>query len=257
MKRANAPSDAAGHRRALVKLLQECSYRHERHRVFSDFVEMAALATANAVDWVQRDRREAQYMATISRYSAAEAQLFPRMLAHLVEALSHDAHDALGQVFGELELGNAARGQFFTPFEICRLMAEVTIDEGEIRRRIDEQGYVTLQEPSCGSGAQVMAFALALQARGFDYQRHLHVTAIDVDPRAAHMAYLQLSLLHVPAQVIVGNTLTLECRDVFYTPAHIFGGWTRRLRTPRAIEAAVAPVPQVPGQLPLFSAEAA
>ncbi|GBQ21633.1 hypothetical protein AA12717_0951 [Gluconacetobacter sacchari DSM 12717] len=52
----------------------------------------------------------------------------------------------------------------------------------------------------------------------------MHVTAIDVDPRAAHMAFVQFSLLHIPATVIVGNSLTLETREYWFTPAHILGG---------------------------------
>jgi hypothetical protein len=47
---------------------------------------------------------------------------------------------------------------------------------------------------------------------------------------AAHMAYVQLSLLGIPGIVVVGDTLRMESRAVWYTPAHIVGGWSRRLR---------------------------
>jgi hypothetical protein len=39
------------------------------------------------------------------------------------------------------------------------------------------------------------------------------------------MTYIQLTLLHVPAVVILGNTLALEEREHWYTPAHFIGGW--------------------------------
>ena len=55
-----------------------------------------------------------------------------------------------------------------------------------------------------------------MQDAEINYQQHLHVTAVDVDSRAAHMAYVQLALLNVPAVVIVGNTLTLEEREHGY-----------------------------------------
>jgi hypothetical protein len=42
--------------------------------------------------------------------------------------------------------------------------------------------------------------------------------------RAVHMAYIQLSLLHVPAVVVHGNTLSLEEWGYWYTPAHILDG---------------------------------
>src|SRR5579863_8704513 len=50
------------------------------------------------------------------------------------------------------------------------------------------------------------------------YQKHLHVTAVDVDPKCVHMTYLQLSLLHVPAIVVHGNSLSLEEFGHWYTP---------------------------------------
>jgi hypothetical protein len=51
-----------------------------------------------------------------------------------------------------------------------------------------------------------------------------------VDRMAALMCYIQLSLWNVPAEVIVGNTLSLEIREVWYTPAHHMGLWKYRLR---------------------------
>ncbi|MFQ3896582.1 hypothetical protein [Sphingobium sp. R-7] len=75
----------------------------------------------------------------------------------------------------------------------------------------------------------VIALAQTMRDIGHNYQRHLHVTAIDIDPRAIHMAYVQLSLLHIPAHLIVGNALSGEIQDHWFTPAHILGGWTARL----------------------------
>lgn len=57
----------------------------------------------------------------------------------------------------------------------------------------------------------------------------MHVTAIDIDPVAAQMAYIQLSLLHIPAVIIQGNTLSMELRDQWVTPAHVLGNWGQRL----------------------------
>ncbi|MFX5268103.1 hypothetical protein ABTD02_18645, partial [Acinetobacter baumannii] len=43
------------------------------------------------------------------------------------------------------------------------------------------------------------------------------------------MGYIQFSLLHIPAHVIVGNSLSNEVREHWFTPAHILGGWGARL----------------------------
>ena len=48
--------------------------------------------------------------------------------------------------------------------------------------------------------------------RNYRYQQHFHVTAVDLDSKCVHMAYLQVSLLHVPAVLILGNSLSLEER---------------------------------------------
>ena len=62
---------------------------------------------------------------------------------------------------------------------------------------------------------------------------HLHVTCTDVDLRCVHMTYLQASLLHIPAIVQHGNSLSSEVWSRWYTPAHILGGWAHRLQQHR------------------------
>nr|WP_298165256.1 N-6 DNA methylase [uncultured Pseudomonas sp.] len=219
------------HRKNIVKLLQAASRRRHLWEVFGDFVELAALAVANSIDLTQFDEREQRYLAIIKRYEPDEQQLFPKMLGELTMALEYGPDDVLGQVFGELDLGNSARGQFFTPYEVCSLMARLNIGDGsEVRQRIAERGFIRVNEPAAGAGAMVIALAEAMSNVGINYQQHLHVTAQDVDSRAVHMAYLQFSLLHIPAVVILGNTLALEEREHWYTPAHFLGMWPQKLR---------------------------
>jgi hypothetical protein len=111
------------------------------------------------------------------------------------------------------------------------MMAKMTLgDEKDVRARIAERGFVTAQEPACGSGAMVIALAQGMKDLGINYQQHLHVTAIDVDPKCVHMAYVQFALLHIPAIIVHGNTLSLEEFGRWYTPAHIMDGWTWKLR---------------------------
>lgn len=52
------------------------------------------------------------------------------------------------------------------------------------------------------------------------------------------MSYLQLSLLHIPAVVIHGNSLSLQVWSRWHTPAHVLGGWRRRLERRHACEEA-------------------
>ena len=51
------------------------------------------------------------------------------------------------------------------------------------------------------------------------------------------MAFLQLSLLHIPAIVVHGNSLSMEVWGHWFTPAHVLGGWSHRLSARRAEDA--------------------
>ncbi len=92
-----------------------------------------------------------------------------------------------------------------------------------------EQPFITLSESTCDTSGMVLAFVKVMIAHGYNPAHKLWVQCIDIDRLAALMCYVQLSLWHVPAQVVVGNSLTLEIREVFYTPAHYMGLWDMRL----------------------------
>src|SRR5690606_16960348 len=106
-------------------------------------------ALANAIDPVGYDAREAQYLRIIGKYNAQESARFAQAFGALTGAMDDEPGDVLGSVFGELEQGNAARGQFFTPDSICQLMARLTLQPEHARERIAERGFFTVQEPAC------------------------------------------------------------------------------------------------------------
>lgn len=232
------------HRRVLVDLIEEAGNRWPRHGIFSDFAELAALSLSNAVDKAQSDGREARYHEIIKQYPREQIERFPRMLAHLTLALeecvaSGELDDVLGSTYMALELGNDRAGQFFTPYEVSRFMAMILIGDGTPAR---EKGFLDVLEPACGAGGMVIAMAEALRHAGLNYQRHLHATCIDIDLRCVHMTYLQLSLLHIPAVVLHGNSVTGEIWSRWFTSAHILGLWTPRLKDRRRREPDPMPV---------------
>jgi N-6 DNA Methylase len=238
---------------AIIKLMREFSHSHDPYTVFSDFVEICALAISNRIDQSQFEPREKRYLEIVGKYKAEEVQRFAVMFAELqmcfrsrVDAIGdpgtpHVPGDGLGDVLGEifvaLELGNDRAGQFFTPYSVSSLMARLTVGDGA---PIRQQGFVTLQEPACGSAGMVVATAQAMHEAGLNYPEALHATCVDIDRRCVHMAYVQLSLLGIPAVVVHGNALSLDVWGVWYTPAHILVGWNRRLRRRRDKEAEAA-----------------
>lgn len=228
--------------KAIGRLLEECpgSTGLRRWEVFSDWVEAAAVAMANSVEfradkWAER---EEAYQRIVARQGAQNMTRFAEALVQLVNAFEREPGDHLGAIFMREGFGDDRNGQFFTPYEISKVMAGLTAGHEELRSEVAEHGFITMAEPAVGAGGMVIAFAEAMRAAGLNYQQHLWVDAWDVDQTAAQMTYVQLSLMGIPAVVTRGNTLS---REVFWrwpTPAHVLGLWSYRLRKPRGAQEA-------------------
>ncbi|MCF8708652.1 MULTISPECIES: N-6 DNA methylase [Sphingomonadaceae] len=247
--------------RNVLKLFEAHGHRHDCYTLFSDCMELIAISISNSVDIRSRDHREARYLEIVGRYDRPTVEMFPRILGEITMALETAPGDVLGSIFTALEIHNKSRGQFFTPYPVCQMMAEVTLGDAQSARAlIADKGYVRAMEPACGAGAMVIALAQTMLAADINYQRHLHVTAVDIDPRAVHMAYIQFSLLHIPAHVMVGNSLSNEVREHWFTPAHILGGWGARLASQQPsrnepisggpVEPRAGPLPRLPPPQP-------
>ncbi|KIL46957.1 hypothetical protein KP77_25260 [Jeotgalibacillus alimentarius] len=205
--------------RQMVKTIEQLSHRHATFTVFSDFIEMSAIAVANTVQISKYQEREKRYMRIIERYSKDELVKFADLLGMLTVLLEQKPDDYLGKLFMELELYNSWKGQFFTPLAVAEAMAEMATHN--IDSIIKDKGYITVNEPTVGGGVTIIALAKVLQKRGYNYQSAMRVTAQDIDSRSVHMTYVQLSLLGINAIVIQGNTLLVEIVDHWKTPNHI------------------------------------
>ena len=236
--------------KSIVKLFESCRYKHDLYTVFGDWCETSAIALSNAVDLAPAEKREARFQEIAGKYGSEAMGTFSKIMGEVVMALEDRPHDVLGATFNALELHNKARGQFFTPYPVCQLMARIVAGSpDDMQKMIAERGFMLAQEPAAGSGAMIIALAEAILEAGINYQQCLHVTAVDIDPRAVHMAYIQLSLLHIPATIIVGDSLAMRFSDQWHTLAHVMGGWSAKLR--RAGEGAKADRPMpVPAMVP-------
>lgn len=225
------------HKEKLVKTIQKLAHRHSTWSLFSDFVELIALTIANSITLdnnVEWQKREDRYLQIINKYNPDEQQVFPEMFADLEEALQYELTqknapvDVLGPVFHELKLHNTYKAQFFSPQHICDMMGAIAL--GDSREELEKQGYISLSEPTCGSGAMVLGFARAMAEANLNYCSQLFAIATDIDPKCAHMTYIQLSLYGIPAVVIHGNSLTLEEWSKWYTPIYVTHGWRWKIR---------------------------
>ena len=213
----------------IIRLIELIGRKHGSWKVFEDFLAMSSIAVSNSLDWIHCEEREQQYLSIVKRYTKEELNLFPEMLALLVNELELYAElpqDLLGPMFHELELHNKYKGQFFTPVSVCEAMGMMTL--GNCDQKLTDKGFLTVGEPATGSGAMVLGFAKAMKQNGYDFHRHLVVTATDIDLKCVYMCYLQLSLYGIPAVVIHGDTIQMKEWSRWYTPVYLLDGWMWR-----------------------------
>lgn len=210
------------------------------HQVWSDFIIMAACAISNAVDAEHRQEREKTYMDLAAKYKPKELESMSKILADLVMAYEANSdQDLLGELYMALGLGNDRTGQFFTPYDVCRCMAE--LNWSDATAKISDHGFVSVNDPTVGAGALLIAFANTCRRHGVNYQQSVLFVAQDLDYVTACMCYIQLSLLGCPGYVYVGDTLMNPCTaiddrgllprpspNLWFTPLYFTGIWQTR-----------------------------
>ncbi len=229
------------YRKQFIKAFDELARHRERHDVLADFLEMAvsAIRKRTVPPGPAADALEEQYMAVVRRNRPDDVRAMPKLLGITTLAIQEGGCDFLGQVVVELELPNAQMGQFFTPYDVSRMIAEMSL--GDAGALIREKGFVTLMEPASGAGGMIIAAADVMAKQGFDIDRQLYVDATDVSPMCFKMTYLQTALRGIPATIRRGNSLSLEVFDQAVTPAfplfyqanrEAFDAWQRGAQTP-------------------------
>jgi type I restriction-modification system DNA methylase subunit len=218
----------------LERAIRQLSYRQHLFTTFRHFVELSAIAFSNVADPLNKAAREEQYLRIVKQYTPEAFQNFPELLGLLTLCLEQESTDVLGVLYHRLELHNEQSGQFFTPYEVCQTMAKMLVHDA--KHLVEEQAFIRAHEPCVGSGAMVIALAQALREEGINYQQCLHVTAVDIDLLAVQMAYVQCTLLHIPAIIVHGDTLRAKTYSVWRTFAHVMGFWDAKLaRDPRPL----------------------
>lgn len=169
-------------------------------RVFDDFLTMAICCFSFG-------KMEDVYFQTIKGYTKEELIYF----SHLIGALMTDYekksdsdgawHDGLGDFFMEnnSNFGQDARGQFFTPEEICNMIAKVSYQEDVKEER-------NILDPAAGSGRMLLAFDRLNP--NFRYQNFY--VAADIDSRCVKMCTLNFFLYGLKGAVIHMDSLKMD-----------------------------------------------
>lgn len=206
-------------------MLQKMSGKYSMYEIFTDWIRCGALAMSNSCYLLHNSiwkEREQAYLDTMRKYSQDEQIMHVKMLAYMAEAMGEEMSDVLGDIYMKSGMGSKASGQFFTPYHLSELCAELVIPKP------DSDGKIRINEPTCGAGGMIIAVAAVLKKQGFNYQRDLEVVAQDLDWKSVYMCYLQLSLLGIRAVCVQGDTLAdpyipgkTDPAHILYTPARM------------------------------------
>lgn len=210
---------------SFAEAFSEASRGESAFEVWQRFVYVTAYEIASALG---QDASPFADMAAAARAQAAPREgAYAAMLgAWLAEIEERPFQDFMGEAFMRLGIGSAAGGQFFTPYHLARLNAVGAL--GDLRE-LPSRGWVSVSEPACGAGANVIAACDVMAGRGVDWQRGAFFVCRDVSEIAALMCYAQLSMVGVAATVVVGDTLRMERRYALHTPVAVTDdAWTVR-----------------------------
>lgn len=208
----------------IVEKIKKISGKYNAHIVFSDWVQMTAISISNSCalfhDSIWEEREKA-YLGITQKYTKDEVVEMYNMTGLLTLCFEEEIDDYLGLIYMSSGAGNKETGQFFSPFHLSELVAEL-----EVIKDIKNEGNkpIVINEPSCGAGGLILAYAKALKRKNINYQKRMKVVAQDLDWLGVYMTYVQLSLIGIKAIVVQGDTLKEKITDnrhIFYTPAEL------------------------------------
>ena len=199
MAKAKKSEVIQGTEKEFLDAFKQLCYSRSSWQVWADVISAIACSLSNAADRSLKhfEQREKEYAQCIERLGSVEAPA--KILGTIVMALENDPEQ-------NLNLGNHWKGQFFTPYSVCKMMSGITL--GTADRQIEEQGYISVCDPACGAGATLIAAANTMKNSKYNFQNHVIFVGQDVDRVVAQMCYIQLSLLGCAGYICVGNTIT-------------------------------------------------
>lgn len=202
-----------------AKLVQEADYSLHGWDLFHSWLQVASGSLRQGCHLFRTGEKDLKIEQTVIEHQkrVKHPENFARALGVLVAALEKESDDFLGSVLMEWGQNDVQfKGQCFTQMPVCRMMAALIIGD----QKPDPENRLMISEPACGGGAMVIATSDVLKANGF-FPWNYHWQCVDVDWRMFAACYIQASLLGIPAQVVHGNTISLECWDTAETIAAV------------------------------------
>jgi type I restriction enzyme M protein len=192
----DAPSDFKDFHNIFTSLI----YKYDVATVFDDFLDyiMIGFTVDNSMEWDKR-------------YSDKENEIFYKLTREWTNIMNkkvvndNDWFDALGTYYeAEIvsKLGRKGSGQFFTPHNVCTLMAEMNLG-------IKGKGPgLSINDPTCGSGRCLLAAHVLAPGN--------YMFAEDLDLTCVKMTICNFLIHGVVGEVVWHNSLV---------PTDFFGAW--------------------------------
>jgi len=216
------------YQKQLLNLLESFDYHENMDRKFKEMCNVIAYSLAS----VHNFHIHEEIKKLLSNIPESTLHIYEKCLDVIVNALQEEYQDFLGSFFEQNEMFNKHKGQFFTPYHISLLSAKMAFSPDSIKRK----GIMKINEPSGGSGGMVIAFAQTVLENNYNPSADIFAELWDIDELCFFMAYIQISLLGIPARIIWGNTLELRPFQVLYTPVYFLNNIQKKLDSIEMLE---------------------
>lgn len=180
-----------------IKILQELepiSQSKKLHEKIYDVLRTAPSFTPDTAD----DFKEEQELLSKILLAHADFQQHPKY-----------GHEGFGDMFGcyleETEQLNRRTGQFFTPMNVVKMMAQMLLNPKE------EPQYIS--DPAAGCGRYMLKVAEVYHEKIGAYNFFFH--NVDIDFRAYIYCTMNAILYSIPSVNIWGDSLALKFREGF------------------------------------------
>lgn len=181
----------------LINRAAELTRPYERPAtIFADLV--AALVAMMRFDVDEARRLNEKYMAA--------AEPLGEILGYWMRRGEIDFVDVIGPTYEALQAHNKGAGQFFTPYDLAKLMAQLQMDDCLVDgdKPIDGRP-IWIDDPAVGAGGLLLAAAECLQLPA--QQHRVWFFGTDIDPLCADMARVNLWLHNLFGFVRCGSSL--------------------------------------------------
>jgi type I restriction-modification system DNA methylase subunit len=194
--------------REIIKQLEAVTHRgYSAWNVFEDWVALMFWA-------IQRNDEE--YLKIVRRYkndrpqAEREIDYFCNAFGLLMEKMAGTNRELLGEIYMQWEVSNKHTGQYFTPWHVAFMMAQMLGPKGE-----------SINDCCCGSGIMFVAACKTMTNQQLDKAVFV---GQDIDLTCVMMCALNLTFFNLNGYVIWGNSFTNERRKIFQTTRSYLGG---------------------------------